>query len=176
MRKAIDATPPWARTPVCNGQPWIPSLPKSSVFALLLEPWTNMDKVSERAVFFPYDWIVVTQLHCAALKHQCSLPSGSPCRLLQDCIHHILLHPFSLRPCERSRQLIVEDPEGGLSHGVDLRHSLFPFRSRILQGHILGESLSCVTCYQEFPNVQQDPLYRSLELTDSPFEDRWYRC
>ena len=112
----MDATPPWARTPVCKGQPWIPSLPKSSVFALLLEPWTRMDKVSERAVFFPYDWIVVTQLHCAALKHQCSLPSGSPCRLLQDCIHHILLHPFSLRPCERSRQLIVEDPEGGLSH------------------------------------------------------------
>ena len=63
--------------------------------------------------------------------------------------------------CRRSRRRIKPC--------VDLRHSLFPFRSRILQGHILGESLSCVTCYQEFPNVQQDPLYRSLELTDSPF-------
>ena len=176
MRKAIDATPPWARTPVCNG-PTLDSFIakvicfcsssrtldkdgqsvwKSSLLSLWLDCCDATPLRSAETSMFTSFW---ESMPIAARLHP---PHPPPSVFAQT------LRKVEATDCRRSRRRIKPC--------VDLRHSLFPFRSRILQGHILGESLSCVTCYQEFPNVQQDPLYRSLELTDSPFEDRWYRC
>ena len=126
-----------------------------------------------RAVFFPCDWIVVTQLILRSAETSMFTSSS----FWESMPIAARLHPPHPPPsvfaqtlrkveatdCRRSRRI---EP------CVDLRHSLFPFRSRILQGHILGESLSCVTRNFQLICVQQNPFY-SL-LTGSPFEG--YRC
>ncbi len=120
-----------------------------------------------RAVFFPFDWIVVTQLILRSAETSMFTSSS----FWESMPIAARLHPPHPPPsvfaqtlgkveatdCRRSRRI---EP------CVDLRHSLFPFRSRILQGHILGESLSCVTRNFQLICVQQNPFYRFLQSID----------